>query len=857
MLKAIKRVTGGNEFSEYFRFIRENNIKGINQNITESNIDTLEDHTNKTFLIVACETRNIEMVKVLLQKHPNVLLRDSDNKNALFYAIDNNDITIEIINYILLKNTNRRSPFDLEFYNNLNAPSQIGLTLLMSAVNSENTLLAKTLITNGVDIDAIDKKGMTALMYASRLNTKNSIEIVKLLLAKNAKTDIGDIDGNNALMHASICQNTAAVKLLLDENVQLVDIVNKHGKTALMHASCGWKKENAEIVKLLLDKNANVNIVDNKKTSALMHASITQNFHIVKLLLDKNANVHLVDEYGRTALMYASRARRGNTEIVKLLQNVDGYTIRDCFQYVRENKIVELKNCIVIHATHINTFENDDDTSSYVSFSDEDEEDDDDTSENGHTFLTIACEGGFSEIVTILLTHGANVNLPNSYGHTPLMLACDEGFPEIVTILLKHGANTDIPNYNLDNYTALMMACQRGHVEIVTLLIKHGANVNIRNKAGNTAYTLAQNNNHLHIVRILFDHIILKNRTKRQPHDYEKQGKLKAAMMEMMIPLIKNKPSGTISGNDPQSLFRRGLLIAPYSKTISHIPIVDGFVDIVPTKSYTWTLYPNDKLSEENIIQVDNILSTDQDIVRTIWKMAESKLTHSHTPRALSVVNTSLLEVAKDSIIYIDIAGLDIKPDYAIFRYLKGSSTPFHAIAKLAKDKQRKLICSKRTVYRWVVNLPPDGFCAGMSTHVIKEWEWNANNDLPMHKMIIHLNNSIALPVLKYLHKGGDGRWAGEEAIFPGTITRRKDAHGNPTLEFDHQCDGYVSASKNGEYVVIANTLERLKWERDKLKIDASGWSKVVEPLASHKRRGTLVEQIASRKGISRRIASY
>jgi hypothetical protein len=130
-----------------------------------------------------------------------------------------------------------------------------------------------------------------------------------------------------------------------------------------------------------------------------------------------------------------------------------------------------------------------------------------------------------------------------------------------------------------------------------------------------------------------------------------------------------------------------------------------------------------------------------------------------------------------------------------------------------------------------------------------------------MHQMIIHLNNSIALPVLKYLHQDKNGgRWAGEEVIFPGTITRRKDAQGNPTLEFDHQCDGYVSASENGEYVVIARTPEILQSKISEKVKTVVAWSKVVEPVASReseRRIASYQDVVASRKNDRRRIASY
>jgi hypothetical protein len=241
--------------------------------------------------------------------------------------------------------------------------------------------------------------------------------------------------------------------------------------------------------------------------------------------------------------------------------------------------------------------------------------------------------------------------------------------------------------------------------------------------------------------------------------------------------------------------------------------------------------------------------------------MAESKLTHAHTPWALSIAQTSFLEVGKNSSNYLDLEASTMGSNYAIFQYFFGGEwmTPFYAIAQLSADKRRRLISNNRTVYRWVVNLPQDGYCAGMSTHVIKEWEWADDDDeVPMQQMTIHLHNSIALPVLKYLHEGEDGRWAGEEVIFPGTITRRKDLRGNPTLEFDHRCDGYVRASKNGKCVVIAETPDILKSVSDKVEVD---WSNVVKPVAlpprkSERRVASNQVPVAQRKS-ERRIASY
>ena len=62
------------------------------------------------------------------------------------------------------------------------------------------------------------------------------------------------------------------------------------------------------IVKMLLDKSADVNIQDNKGYTALMyatrHSTSTEN---IKMLLDKSADVNIQDNKGYTALMYATR----------------------------------------------------------------------------------------------------------------------------------------------------------------------------------------------------------------------------------------------------------------------------------------------------------------------------------------------------------------------------------------------------------------------------------------------------------------------------------------------------------------------------------------------------------------------
>ena len=65
-----------------------------------------------------------------------------------------------------------------------------------------------------------------------------------------------------------------------------------------------------EIVKLLIEKGANINAQDDDDWTALMDASRKGHLEIVKLLIaNKIANINAQDNYGRTALMFASQNR--------------------------------------------------------------------------------------------------------------------------------------------------------------------------------------------------------------------------------------------------------------------------------------------------------------------------------------------------------------------------------------------------------------------------------------------------------------------------------------------------------------------------------------------------------------------
>jgi len=106
----------------------------------------------------------------------------------------------------------------------------------------------------------------------------------------------------------------------------------------------------------------------------------------------------------------------------------------------------------------------------------------------GMTALVYAVDKGHKEIVEILISEGADVNVMVSNdegvdGFTPLLFAVDKGHKEIVEILISDGADVNVMVSNdegVDGFTSLFFAARSGHTEVAELLIANGAEVNVK-----------------------------------------------------------------------------------------------------------------------------------------------------------------------------------------------------------------------------------------------------------------------------------------------------------------------------------------------------------------------------------------
>lgn len=98
------------------------------------------------------------------------------------------------------------------------------------------------------------------------------------------------------------------------------------------------------------------------------------------------------------------------------------------------------------------------------------------TDEKGETALHCACHYGDTEIVELLITHGANVNVATQSGTTPLMIVANqphiivkgnintyENKLAILRLLLQHGANPLAELSNRKTMRTVLERCKDGH----------------------------------------------------------------------------------------------------------------------------------------------------------------------------------------------------------------------------------------------------------------------------------------------------------------------------------------------------------------------------------------------------------
>ena len=102
----------------------------------------------------------------------------------------------------------------------------------------------------------------------------------------------------------------------------------------------------------------------------------------------------------------------------------------------------------------------------------------------------------------ILIEAGADPGRPDNHGYTPLMLAAGEGNFAVLRLLLDHGAGINAQEPTT-GFTAFHSACFNNRVGTATELLRAGCNATLRTVAGRTGRQLAEDKQHMELLKDL------------------------------------------------------------------------------------------------------------------------------------------------------------------------------------------------------------------------------------------------------------------------------------------------------------------------------------------------------------------
>lgn len=295
-------------------------------------------------------------------------------------------------------------------------------------------------------------------------------EVVRSLAGDRATINTPQPDGTTALHWAVRHDDLATAQALIKAGAD-VNATNRYGVTPISLAATNG---NAAMIRALLDAGVDANAANPGGETALMTTARTGKVDSVTLLLDQGANVNARDTvHGQTALMWA--VLENHAEMVKLLlahgADINAHTNVTIpkGEYVPARAGGASGNGIIRQRALP-------------------------TADGGMTPLLFAVRDGNTEMVRLLLGHGADINQSSGNHTSPLLIALLNGQVGLAAELFEKGADVnaaddyhraalfaaiDLRNFNHEKYGDLPTD-GRDPLDLIKALLKKGADPNRR-----------------------------------------------------------------------------------------------------------------------------------------------------------------------------------------------------------------------------------------------------------------------------------------------------------------------------------------------------------------------------------------
>lgn len=345
--------------------------------------------------------------------------------------------------------------------------------LIVSHNIGENPELVQELIAKGANPDSLNCFKQTPLILAAQ---EGQIATMRILLDHGVDINAIDEAGMTALSSAAEGNHPYALLLLLERGAVIQDLAP--GYNPLVQAILSG---NQESIDLLLQKGADIN-AHSRWHTPLTAAISVKNIALAHKLLDLGASIDYNEETtGKPALFFA--AEYGTPTLVeKMIEKgayidyKDQYNMTALHEAVNSNNVPVIRKLVEFGAR--TDFSDDENTESLLSLAVSRYDANIDVVEylieqgaNIDLALHYAAQKGFFSAVKLLVDNGADVNKVDSYGRSPLHYAAESWSDEIEIerYLIEKGAQLNIKDRSED--TPVVVAAYRKKWDLVHYLL--------------------------------------------------------------------------------------------------------------------------------------------------------------------------------------------------------------------------------------------------------------------------------------------------------------------------------------------------------------------------------------------------
>ncbi|XP_046543393.1 uncharacterized protein LOC124253630 [Haliotis rubra] len=382
-----------------------------------------------------------------VQKHlPDA--EDKDGRTAIFSAIDTHVDTygVEILEFLLNRGVS---------VNHKDASKDnILLCLLKTPFRHNNIIkMVDLLVKRGVDLNAMDSRGTTAL----RLAIEDMIYDAAELILKHGNTD-REFDPNRRDDFGKTCLHYATEQRKSELWERFRDtpdlFLYSFSQYCYLQSPCMLycARANYTLTEMLLEQGVNPHLQDIMGRNPLHYAAGCGKPKTVKLLLEKGIDPNVRDGMGWTPFHMAA-VHGGYRTVSALLDSGIDANIQD------NQGMTALHLVVTMRGFHLQSLE------------------------ENYDYAELSCLGP-CEFLKLFLEKGVDPNIPDKLGRTALHYASDHSDNSSVMLLLDHGADSDVQD--LWGMTPLHRASTKKS-SVLKLLLDHGADPCLRDQQGMTA----------------------------------------------------------------------------------------------------------------------------------------------------------------------------------------------------------------------------------------------------------------------------------------------------------------------------------------------------------------------------------